>query len=147
MKTILEDKVIQGLEYYSYDEVVDLVSDFIKDRLYENNIIPNKDIKIIEIQLHGSRLRGQAKKRSDLDVVLQYDGDLREDDLFTILNDRPQCRIEGIKVDINPIKEDMRSYMKRSDDYDQYKLGLANKNKLEERISKLEKILITKRRL
>lgn len=147
MKAMLEDKVIQGLEYYSYDEVVDLVLDFIKDRLYENNIIPNKDIKIIEIQLHGSRLRGQAKKRSDLDAVLQYEGDLREDDLFTILNDRPQCRIEGIKVDINPIKEDMRSYMKRSDDYDQYKLGLANKNKLEERISKLEKILITKRRL
>ena len=115
--------------------------------MYENNIIPNKDIKIIEIQLHGSRLRGQAKKRSDLDAVLQYEGDLREDDLFTILNDRPQCRIEGIKVDINPIKEDMRSYMKRSDDYDQYKLGLANKNKLEERISKLEKILITKQRL
>ena len=147
MKTMLEDKVIQGLEYYSYDEVVDLVLDFIKYRLYENNIIPNKDIKIIEVQLHGSRLRGQAKKRSDLDAVLQYEGDLREDDLFTILNDRPQCRIEGIKVDINPIKEDMRSYMKRSDDYDQYKLGLANKNKLEERISKLEKILITKRRL
>lgn len=147
MKTILEDKVIQGLEYYSYDEVVDLVLDFIKNRLYENNIIPNKDIKIIEIQLHGSRLRGQAKKRSDLDAVLQYEGDLREDDLFTILNDRPQCRIEGIKVDINPIKEDTRSYMKRSDDYDQYKLWLANKNKLEERISKLEKILITKRRL
>ena len=147
MKTMLEDKVIQGLEYYSYDEVVGLVLDFIKDRLYENNIIPNKDIKIIEIQLHGSRLRGQAKKRSDLDAVLQYEGDLREDDLFTILNDRPQCRIEGIKVDINPIKEDMRSYMKRSDDYDQYKLGLANTNKLEERISKLEKILITKRRL
>lgn len=68
MKAMLEDKVIQGLEYYSYDEVVDLVSDFIKDRLYENNIIPNKDIKIIEIQLHGSRLRGQAKR--DLILML-----------------------------------------------------------------------------
>ena len=117
-------KVVQGLEDYSYDEIVDLVLDFIKDRLYENNIIPNRDIKLIGIQLHGSRLRGQAKKRSDLDAVLQYDGDFREDDLFTILNSRPQYRIEGIKVDINPIKEDMKSYMKRSDDYDRYKLRL-----------------------
>lgn len=118
-------KVVQGLEGYSYDEIVDLVSDFIKDRLYENNIIPNRDIKIIEIQLHGSRLRGQAKKRSDLDAVVQYYSRyLREDDLFTILNSKPSFRIEGIKVDINPIKEDMKSYMKRSDDYDKYKLNL-----------------------
>lgn len=137
MKSILEDKVIQGLENYSYKEVTDLIKYFIIDRLYENNIIPNRDIKIIGIQLHGSRLRGQAKKRSDLDAVFQYDGDLREDDLFTLLNSRPQYRIEGIKVDINPIKEDIRSYMKRSDDYDQFKLG----NKLEERINRLERLL------
>lgn len=118
-------KVVQGLEDYSYDEIVDLVLDFIKDRLYENNIVPDEDIKIIEIQLHGSRLRGQAKKRSDLDAVVQYYSRyLREDDLFTILNSKPSFRIEGIKVDINPIKEDMKSYMKRSDDYDRHKLHL-----------------------
>lgn len=35
--------------------------------------------------------------------------------------------------------EDIRSYMKRSDDYDQFKLG----NRLEERINRLENILKT----
>lgn len=44
-------------------------------------------------------------------------------------------RIEGIKVDINPIKEDMRSYMKRSDDYDKHKLGL------ESRVRRLEQLI------
>ena len=44
-------------------------------------------------------------------------------------------RIEGIKVDTNPIKEDMRSYMKRSDDYDKHKLGL------ESRVRRLEQLV------
>lgn len=134
------DKVIQGLdpELYSYEEVISLIKDHINRKLYDNDLFPGRDVKIIDVQLHGSRLRGQAKKRSDLDAVLQYDGDIREDDLFEILNSKPLLKIEGIKVDINPIKEDIKSYMARSDQYDKRKLGL------EYRIYKLEKLLYNK---
>jgi len=69
------------------------------------------------------------------DEVVEYKGDIKEDDLFCILNSRPMLRIEVIKVDINPIKEDMRSYMKRSDDYDKHKLGL------ESRVRRLEQLI------
>lgn len=131
------NKEIQGLDQdlYTYDEVIDLIKEHINKKLYDNDLFPGRDVEIIEIQLHGSRLRDQAKKRSDLDAVVEYKGDIKEDDLFGILNSRPALRIDGIKVDINPIKEDMKSYMKRSDDYDRHKLGL------ESRIRRLEHIL------
>lgn len=118
-------KVIQGLdpELYSYDGVVKEIEDFIKDKLYNSDLILGSDIDIVKIQLHGSRLRGQAKVNSDLDAVVQYLGDIREDSLFDILNEEP-LYIDDVLVDINPIKEDMKSYMKRSDDYDKQKLGL-----------------------
>lgn len=134
------NKEIQWLdpELYSYDEVISEIEEYIKKKLYDNDLIPGRDIEIIDIQLHGSRLRGQAKKSSDLDAVLQYRGDIREDDLFAILNSKPYLRIERIKVDINPIQEDMGSYMKKSDDYDRKKLGL------ESRVRRLEKLLLNK---
>ena len=127
-------KEIQGLENYSYEEIISIIERFIKDRLLENNIL-EYECEIVEIQLHGSRLRGQAKKRSDLDAVLQYKGNIREDDMFNILNSNPRLKIEGIKVDINPIKEDMTSYMRRSNDYDKKKLGIERKGLILKRVN------------
>lgn len=131
------NREIQGLDpdLYTYDEVVDLIKEHINKKLYDNDLIHGRDVEIVEVQLHGSRLRGQAKKKSDLDAVVEYNGDIKEDDLFNILNSRPTLRIDGIKVDTNPIKENMRSYMKRSDDYDRHKLGL------EARVRKLEQLV------
>lgn len=131
------NREIQGLDpsLYTYDEVVSLIKEYINEKLYDNDLLPGMDVEIVEIQLHGSRLRGQAKKKSDLDAVVEYKGDIREDDLFDILNSKPVLKIEGIKVDINPIKEDMKSYMKRSDDYDRHKLDL------ETRVRRLERIV------
>ena len=94
------NKEIQGLDpdLYTYDEVISEIEEHIKKKLYDNDLIPGRDVEIIDIQLHGSRLRGQAKKSSDLDAVLQYRGDIREDDLFALLNSKPYLRIERIKV-------------------------------------------------
>lgn len=131
------NREIQGLdpELYTYDEVIDLIKEHINKKLYDSDLFPGRDVEIVEIKLHGSRLRGQAKKKSDLDAVVEYKGDIKEDDLFGILNSKPALRIDGIKVDINPIKEDMRSYMKRSDQYDRKMLGL------EHRIKRLENLI------
>jgi len=127
------DKTVQGLEDYSYDEVIDLINDFIIDKIWDSGHSAD-DIKLNDIRLHGSRLRSQAKSTSDLDAVVEYDGDIREDDFFSILNDDP-LYIDDIRVDINPIKEDMDLYMKRSADYDRHKLGL------EYRLRKLEQLI------
>ena len=131
------NKVIQGLENYSYDEIIDLVNDFIMDRIWDSGHSAD-DIKLTDISLHGSRLRNQAKQESDLDAVVEYDGDIREDDFFDILNDEDPLYIDDVRVDINPIKADMDLYMKRSAEYDRHKLGL------ESRVRRLEKLLLNK---
>ena len=114
-KDIEDERKIQGLENYTISELKEAFKADVETILEENGI---DDVNIIDIDLHGSRLRGTAKNNSDLDVVVQYDGDIREDDLFNILNEEP-LEIEGIKVDFNPIQEDLKSYMERSNEYDQ----------------------------
>lgn len=121
-ESIQQDKKIQGLEDYNIEELKEGFKNDIKQILENNDLY---DIDIVDIDLHGSRLRGTAKNNSDLDVVVQYNGDIREDDLFNILNENP-LEIEGIKVDINPIQENIKSYMERSSEYDQ-KIKQASK--------------------
>ena len=55
--------------------------------------------------LSGSRCRGIEKFGSDLDVVVDYKGNIREDDFFNILHE-DGFAIAGIALDINPITED-----------------------------------------
>ena len=116
---------IQGLEGYSVDDVVEIVKDHI-ERLMEYE---GEDAKIITIRPYGSRARGTAKNSSDLDVVVQYEGDIREDDMFSILNyEDDKLFIDGIEVDINPIKADdtgtVEEYLDRVYSYDKYKDGM-----------------------
>ena len=106
---------IQGLENYDIEDLKAGFKGDIQQILEDNDIY---DVDIIDLDLHGSRLRGTANNNSDLDVVVQYEGDIREDDLFDILNEKP-LEIEGIKVDINPIQENIKDYMERSNKYDQ----------------------------
>ncbi len=105
---------IQGLEDYTEQDIKDIVSDYIQDL--------DTGVKIKDIALNGSRARGNSKATSDLDIVVEYDGDMTEDSLFNELNKEPLI-IDGIKVDINPITASksgtLEEYMKRSKSYDE----------------------------
>lgn len=128
IKELREQKEnIQGLEGYSRNEIKDIVSNYIQDKLVENDL---EDISINGAEIIGSRNRGNAKTNSDLDLVVEYSGDIREDDLFNILNEEP-LEIEGIKVDINPITADntgtLEEYLERSRQYDREVLNATSK--------------------
>ena len=85
------------------DEILDIVKSYVLDKI---------DIEIIDIVLYGSRTKESARKDSDLDILLEYKGNIREDDLFNILNDNP-LYIDNIKIDINPITgRTIKEYMK-----------------------------------
>jgi len=62
-------------------------------------------IKLAGIAIYGSRCRGMEKEDSDLDIVVEYTGSEREDDLFNAFNE-DGFMIGGVKVDINPITEE-----------------------------------------
>ena len=70
--------------------------------------------------LSGSRCRGIEKFGSNLDVVVDYKGNIREDDFFNILHE-DGFAIAGIAVDINPITEDktgsLAEYLESAEQY------------------------------
>ena len=124
---IQKEKPVQGLEGYSRDEIKGIVTDHINDVMRDYDI----DAEIIGMDIHGSRNRHDARPDSDLDVVVEYRGDIREDDMFNALNgEEDALSIEGIKVDINPIRKeetgDLQDYMKQSEEYDREKSSADN---------------------
>ena len=109
---------VQGLEGYSRTELKQMVVDYTKDKLSEAEI---NDVEIVDAAIHGSRGRGTASSGSDLDVVIEYRGNQKEDAIFNLLHES-NFEINGIKVDINPITESktgsLAKYMETSRKYD-----------------------------
>ena len=116
------DRKIQGFEDYSEEEIIDALKGDVEMILEDSGI---DDVEIKDIAIHGSRVRGTAREDSDLDVVVEYSGDWKEDSLFNVLHE-DEHTFEGIKVDFNPIREEesgsMQNYMKRSAAYDKDQL-------------------------
>lgn len=80
------------------------------------------DVSVIELWAHGSRMRGDYTKDSDIDIVVFYaTDDVKEDHLCNILN-AEKIEIEGHIVDFNPIRveneRDIKKYKEQSNDYD-----------------------------
>lgn len=109
---------IQGLETYSEDEILNQVRDYFDVVRGDNDA----DAEIVGMKIIGSRTNGTANDDSDLDVLLEYKGNAREDDLFNMLSgtDEP-LTIEGLRVDINPITKGksgtIEEFMRRNADY------------------------------
>ena len=88
-----EPDVIQGLEGYSIDDVKSYVKNSI-DEILEDAVLSEK-ITIKNITVVGSRSRGEAHEGSDLDILVEYEGNFREDALFDILHE------EGLDLELN----------------------------------------------
>lgn len=127
---------VQGLEYYGKRSLKNHILDEITEKFvigFEGDEIT----RVNNLEIHGSRGRGTARPDSDLDVVVEYEGSLREDDAFNFLNEDPLI-YNGIKVDVNPIRKQetgtLQDYMVKSRKYDQQilkQLGEDNANKAE----------------
>ena len=69
------------------------------------------EIEVLAVEVYGSRTTGHSDWGSDLDVKVFYQGTLREDDAFNLLNEEPLVvyglfdgRVIELRVDINLIK-------------------------------------------
>ena len=129
-------KNVQGLEYYDKRSLKNYILEEVTEKFaigFEGDEIT----RVNDLEIHGSRGRGTARPDSDLDVVVEYEGPLREDDAFNFLNEDPLI-YDGIKVDVNPIRKQetgtLENYMVKSRKYDQQilkQLGVDNANKAE----------------
>lgn len=129
-------KNVQELEYYDKRSLKNYILKEVTEKFvigFEGDEIT----RVNDLEIHGSRGRGTARPDSDLDVVVEYEGSLREDDAFNFLNEDPLI-YDGIKVDVNPIRKQetgtLENYMVKSRKYDQQilkQLGVDNANKAE----------------
>ena len=106
---------IDGGAYDNPDVSIRLaMEDILEDMGLEN------EVELLAARVHGSRSREELyRDDSDLDVVLSYRGNIREDSFFNELNAHGMA-MAGIKVDINPIAEEritLAEYMKESEAY------------------------------
>lgn len=116
MKFILVESDYEG---YTEEQVKDIIARYIEQKIRENYF----DVAIREITLIGSRKHNRNRKDSDLDVLLEYEGSEREDDLFNLLHE-DDFMIDDMLVDINPInRENMTTaeYLEKDKEYEKSK--------------------------
>ena len=94
-KTTEQFHAVDGM---SAGEIEEMISYYVQAKIIENNL----GAQVENVILSGRRCRGIEKFGSDLDVVVDYKGNIREDDFFNILHE-DGFAIAGIAVDINPI--------------------------------------------
>lgn len=94
----------------SVEELQNNFTEDIKNILAENEI-DYDEFEIEDVRLYGSYTTGKNKDTSDLDVIVQYKGSMKEDTAFNILNDENLTitDVNGVerKVDINPINREL----------------------------------------
>lgn len=87
----------------------------------DTDVNPLNDIDIKNIAIYGSRSRGLEREDSDLDVVVQYEGDIKESEIFNLLNYSEDNYISNVKVDFNPIREEetglIGDYLEKAEEY------------------------------
>lgn len=101
LSIVLNDKVIRH-DLMKFIDVEKEVIDYVRYKLEENYIY---NVEILGAKVYGSRGGGANNKNSDLDVLIEFKGNIREDDMFNLIN-CDDFKINGIKVDINPITKD-----------------------------------------
>ena len=82
-----------------------------KDYLQEKITAYDLDAQIVDAIIAGSRGRGEETAESDLDVVIEYQGRLREDFLFNVAHE-DDFLIGNVLLDINPIKKEKSGTLK-----------------------------------
>ena len=92
-------KAFVPIDGLTFAEIESMATEKAREIFAENGI----EAEVKAAVLAGSRSRGLEKQFSDIDVVIEVSSELKEDALFNILNEEPLV-LNGIKVDINPIR-------------------------------------------
>ena len=106
-----------GLNGMSRSEIEETVWAIAQSEIIENDL----DARIQAVRVYGSRTRdGLYKEDSDVDVVIAYEGTVREDDLFSALNEAGY-KVGNMRVDMNPIRPDktgtLEDFLEESERY------------------------------
>lgn len=106
---------VMHMWFESYKEdLKEQISRIIRDEFFGKD-----EFELVDIAFYGSRVSGKVSVDSDLDVLVEYKGTAREDTIFDVLA-KQQLMLEGVRLDINPIKNEKSGtivdYLERCDD-------------------------------
>lgn len=112
----IKETALNGQSRHDIEETVLCVAQSDLEELGLEN-----EVKLLGARVHGSRTReGLYHESSDVDVVLSYTGNIKEDTFFNSLNDHG-LKISGLKIDINPISLEktgtLEEYMETAENY------------------------------
>jgi len=88
------------------------ILELVKADINATDELEGLDFEIVDMIVFGSRTKNKARKNSDIDILLQYKGKAREDDMFNAFH-RIKTKIDNIIVDITPINEPIKKWLKR----------------------------------
>lgn len=108
------------------------VKEYLEDRLQDTFVYTSLfGLELSEPILNGSLSRGIENENSDIDFIVPYKGDIKESELFNMLNSE-EFIISGRKVDFNPIRPEesgtLEEYLLRADEYLEDKIANLGKN-------------------
>lgn len=124
---------IAGLTNYTDEEIVTDLKSHIDEMLSEG---VGDDFEITTLGVIGSRAKGDDS--SDLDVVIEYKGDYREDDVFEALNS-DSLFIDDIEVDFIPFSVNKGNEIKYQPFYNEMIVLYENEPIIKERDNWLER--------
>lgn len=124
---------IAGLTNYTDEEIVTDLKNHIDEMLSEG---VGDDFEITTLGVIGSRAKGDDS--SDLDVVIEYKGDYREDDVFEALNS-DSLFIDDIEVDFIPFSVNKGNEIKYQPFYNEMIVLYENEPIIKERDNWLER--------
>ena len=108
------------------EELAEMFKADIQNIMEENNIEAD-EFDIEDVRIYGSYTKGKNKDTSDLDVIVQYSGTMKEDAAFNLLHDTELTITDknGVEriVDINPINRETSGTI---DEHIQYMNNLNN---------------------
>lgn len=108
-----------ALGNFSRAEIEETVFSYAQAALEDAGL--DQKVEILGVRVYGSRSRdGIYTEKSDLDVVVSYSGEVREDAFFNMLH-AEKFQIAGLDVDISPISTEktgtLEDYLEQADKY------------------------------
>lgn len=112
--------LLESLSSEEEQQLIEYTRETISSIIEETDL----DIEIKELWFHGSRSRNDYKEDSDYDIVLYYQGNVKEDSVFNIMHDedyQDMLMWNGNEIDINPIRDEetgsLEDYKKKDKNY------------------------------
>lgn len=94
-------RVEPALGWQCRHDIEAMVLNYAQEKIEEMGL--KEEVKLLGSRVYGSRTReGLYREDSDVDVVLLYSGNIREDAFFNVLHE-DGAKVEGLLVDINPV--------------------------------------------